>query len=151
MKHFVVFGILSASLLAGCGSAPVAPQARMTDASSVEASKYAGFKVQILDATHRQDKPGAMRLVIQYRVTPATGLPILRQVIIDSKPTQDRAMYKTGFQPVQIVMNGFNALQDETMLRKIVKEHEALAYHTITVEQAKLVSLATQILYDHLD
>lgn len=151
MKHLFVLGILSASLLAGCGTSPVALQSSATDAASQAAGKVAGFKVKILGATQRQDMPNAMRLVIQYRVTPASGLPILRQVIIDSQPTQDRAVYRSGFRPVQIVMNGFDALQDTAMLQTLVREHEALSYHTITAEQAKLVSLATQILYDRLD
>ena len=147
----LLFAVLAASLLAGCGGAPVTPLTKQASGTVATASgQHQAFKVQILGATQRQDQANAMRLVIQYRVTPAGGASILRQVIIDSQPTRDRVVYRSGFRPVQIVLNGVDALQNDETLLMLLREHEALAYHTITTEQAQLVSLATQILYDRI-
>lgn len=151
MKRFLVFALLSASLLAGCGQAPfAAPTTALSPSAAAASARETGGQVQIYDAFQRVDALGNLRLVIMYWVRHADRDREFRQVILDSAPTQDRAMYRSGYRAMEMVANGFSMLEDEARLMKTARELASLNHHTITKEQQRLVALAYDIVMDRI-
>ncbi|MNT42437.1 hypothetical protein D3C72_1788570 [compost metagenome] len=73
-----------------------------------------------------------------------------RQLILDSMPTQDRSVYRSGYRAMQMLANGKNMLNDEATMLKIARELGELNHHTVTKDQQKAVSLAYEIVMDHV-
>lgn len=146
MKRFLVFALLAMSMLAGCGGSPVAIQSKQD--RGVAAASQGLFKVQIVSAKQLVHQPNTMRLVVLYKVMPESATGYLRQLIIDTEVSRDRVVYRSGFRPVQMVLNGVDVIQDERTLLQVRRELDPLAYHTVSKEEQQFVALAAEILDD---
>lgn len=147
MKRYIALAMLAASLLAGCGTTPSAlPTAFNGKASAAAVETDA--QVQIYKAFKRVEASKQLRVVVMYWVRQEGQDREFRQLIVDSVPTQDRTVYRSGFRPMQMVANGKDFLRDEAAVLKISRELGALTYHTVTKEQQEVVSLAYEMMMD---
>jgi hypothetical protein len=149
MKRILVFSLLTASLLAGCGTSPFAPQTTTglkASASAVETSS----QVQIYKAFKRVESPNTMRLVVMYWVNRENAPREFRQLVLDGVATQDRVVYRSGYRPTQMVLNGYDVLQDEASLLKVARELGSLNYHSTSKEEQQVVALAYDFLMDQV-
>ena len=148
MKRYVAFALLAASLLAGCGTTPaLSTHSSLNGKASASAAEAEG-KVQIYKAFKRAEGANQLRLVVMYWVRQEGKDREFRQVIVDSVATPDRVTYKSGYRPMQMVLNGANLLQDKKAIRKVIDELGELNYHTVTQEQQQVVALAYDVLMD---
>ncbi|MNR88712.1 hypothetical protein D3C72_196620 [compost metagenome] len=149
MKRTVALFLLAASLISGCGTSPFAPQTT-SSANGAVSARETGAQIQIFDAFKRVETSNTTRVAVMYWVRKEGVNREFRQLIFDGVPTQDRAQYRSGYRPMQMVMNGQNVLQNETSLLAIARELGELNYHTITKEQKQIVALAYEIVMDQV-
>jgi hypothetical protein len=150
MKRYVALAMLAASLLAGCGTTPALQTNPALNGNAAAASVETGAQIQIYKAFKRVEASKQLRVVIMYWVRNEGQDREFRQLILDSVPTTDRVVYRSGYRPMQMVANGKNLLLDEATLLKIARELGELNYHTVTKEQKELVSLAYEIVMDQV-
>jgi len=148
MLRTIAFFVLAASLLSGCGTTPFAPQTTASAKASASALETKA-QVQIFDTIKRVDANG-MRVVVMYWVRKEGSDREFRQLILDGVPAQDRVVYRSGYRPMHMALNGNNVIQNEATLLKISRELAALNYHTITKEQQQVVMLAYDIIMDQI-
>lgn len=148
MKRFVV-ALFVPVLLAGCGPSPTSPRVTGGSTGSVGAAWLeSSSKVQLLSARQRQFTPDSMRVNLAYQVFEKGKAPVTRQLTLVTERTTDKVVFRSGYRPVRVLLNGLDVLGDDEALLMLAREHDALAHHTVSKQEAELVSLASTMLYD---
>lgn len=148
MKRFVL-ALLVPAVLAGCGPSPTVPRVTGGSTGSVTASWLeTSSKVQLISAKQRQFPPDSMRVSLAYQVIEKGKAPVTRQLTLVAERTTDKVVFRSGYQPVRVLLNGMDVLGDDETLLMLAREHDALAHHTVAKQEAELVSLTSTMLYD---